>query len=96
MPGMDGTGPLGAGPGTGRGLGACGAGTRLFAGAGPRGGARFRGWGGFGFGRGWRPGRNAFRGCWGAVNRENLKAYQEYLESELKAVRSYIADEKQD
>jgi len=43
MPGFDGTGPLGQGPGTGRGLGPCGAGVRWFP--------RF--WGrGFGFGRG--------------------------------------------
>lgn len=96
MPGMDGTRPSGAGPGSGRGQGICGAGARSFAGAGFRGGARLRGWCGFGFGRGWRPGRSAFRGFWGGANRENLKAYQEYLESELKAIKGYIADEEQD
>ncbi len=54
MPGFDGTGPLGMGPGTGRGLGPCGAGVRGWFG--PR---WFPGFGrrwfgrGRGFGRGW-------------------------------------------
>lgn len=41
MPGFDGTGPMGQGPGTGRGMGYCGAGMRL--------GRNSRG--GYGFGR---------------------------------------------
>ncbi len=50
MPYRDGTGPAGAGPMTGRGLGLCG-------------GARPAGWGmGFGGGRGFGPGRGFGRG----------------------------------
>ena len=53
MPGFDGTGPLGQGPGTGRGMGPCGAGVRnpwfnWAAGFGRRWFGR-----GFGFGRRW-------------------------------------------
>lgn len=44
MPGFDGTGPLGMGPGTGRGLGPCGAGMAWRRGRGSR---------GFGFRRFW-------------------------------------------
>ncbi|MGQ9860167.1 MAG: DUF5320 domain-containing protein [Thermodesulfobacteriota bacterium] len=49
MPGLDGTGPLGMGPGTGWGMGWC------FGYGGRRRGAPPRGWwgGGFGWGRGW-------------------------------------------
>jgi hypothetical protein len=58
MPGYNRTGPMGQGPGTGRGLGPCGAGRR-------RGGGQFWG-GGFG-GSAWGFGRGCFgRGArWG-------------------------------
>ncbi|MEM2916545.1 MAG: DUF5320 domain-containing protein [Candidatus Woesearchaeota archaeon] len=45
MPGFDGTGPMGLGPMTGRGMGLCGRGFRLGFG---------RGFGRFGRGFGWR------------------------------------------
>lgn len=48
MPGRDGTGPLGAGPRTGRGFGMCGTAVR------PSGGRAVYGYGTRGRGRGWR------------------------------------------
>ncbi len=62
MPGFDGTGPMGGGPMTGRGMGFC-------AGRQPAGARRFAGRGrGFGFGRGWGGGFGWGRGFgWGAM-----------------------------
>ncbi len=85
MPGFDRTGPLGAGPRTGRGLGFCGGGPYPPAyggpvyGAGrggiPWGGGRGRAWGG---GRGWF-GRGRGRGAgwhgWGAYPPPPYAAY---------------------
>lgn len=71
MPGFDGTGPLGGGPRTGRGMGLCWpGGVSPFRGAGsygvgrggfPRGGGRGRAWGG-GRGWGWRSGGMGYPG----------------------------------
>jgi len=77
MPGFDGTGPWGQGPGTGRGLGPClnggapapfwGRGRGWF-GFGKRWFGRGRGWFGFGkgrgFGRGWFGRGRGFGGRW--------------------------------
>ncbi|MGQ9688617.1 MAG: DUF5320 domain-containing protein [Desulfobaccales bacterium] len=63
MPGYDGTGPFGAGPGTGWGMGPCGAGRRR--GGGRVWGRRF-GRGAWGFGRGaWGFGRFGPEPRWG-------------------------------
>lgn len=99
MPGFDGTGPWGAGPGTGWGLGPCGAGWR-------RGFGRFRGW--WGFGRG---GRGFGRFCWwgrrwfgpfgfgGAApygappnELEALKEEEAFLKSQLEEVQKRLAE----
>ncbi|KPJ53556.1 hypothetical protein AMJ39_04070 [candidate division TA06 bacterium DG_24] len=76
MPGLDRTGPMGAGPMTGRGLGLC-TGGRGYYGRTPRfgvgrggfpwGGGRGRAWGGgrgWGVGRGWGGGQGRGRGWW--------------------------------
>lgn len=79
MPGFDGTGPLGYGPMTGRGLGPCGRGLRR--GFGFYGGRR-RGWGrGFGY-----YGTGAYE--------PDLKGYKKYLEEELKRVNRELAAEE--
>ncbi len=108
MPGRDGTGPWGAGPRTGRGLGWCAA-PRGAAAPAPYGGGwgwwrgRGRGarcwWGpprGFGwggFGFGWR------RFGWQAANPEDevqwLKGYAANLERALEEVRSEISSLEQ-
>jgi len=87
MPGLNGMGPTGAGPRTGRGLGLCPGGP--VAGARPGMGWRGRG---FGFGRGF--GRGYYRGYYydpyyygPAYNKAGLKDYESYLENELKNVR---------
>jgi len=90
MPGRDGTGPLGYGPMTGRGLGPCG-----------RGLAFRRGFGmGFGRGLGWRYWRYwrpaPFSGV--SLNRdEELRILEEEkrsLEEELRAIESKIRELK--
>lgn len=90
MPGLDGTGPLGLGPGRGWGRGYCGAGPRP----------------GLGCGRGWRsgwwsPARN-WRPRWGlrgfapvglppAAAKEILEQEKAYLEQELAALEKRLA-----
>jgi hypothetical protein len=104
MPGYDGTGPWGAGPGTGWGLGPCGAGQRRGFG---RGFGRSMGRGAWGFGRGvyGRP-----RWGWGAFSygpfgaggpgsgaapqdeAQSLKEEQAYLQNELQAIQKRLAE----
>lgn len=98
MPGFNGTGPLGEGPRSGRGMGNCQGtyGQRADYpgrgyGMGRSGGGRGRGRSfqcgprfGFGFGRGWGAGNS----------RRDLKEYQDYLEEELKAVREELGGDK--
>ncbi len=70
MPQRDGTGPLGQGPLTGRGLGPCGTGSGLRR----------------GLGRGIGRGRGLVLGCCPVANQVNLTAEEEkkILEAELK------------
>ena len=76
MPMQDGSGPLGAGPMTGRGFGPCGGGYRRVGGYG-RGFRRA----GYGYGRG-------FRRFWSVnrVSKEDLEDEKELLQQELKEV----------
>jgi hypothetical protein len=101
MPGYDGTGPLGAGPGTGWGLGPCGAGRR-------RGFSRFgqgvRGfqpsvgeWGRTRWGRrayGYRSFGPGAGPAYGAPQDEAraLKKEAAYLQSELEAIQRRLAE----
>ncbi|MCK9375581.1 MAG: DUF5320 domain-containing protein [Syntrophobacterales bacterium] len=100
MPGYDGTGPLGAGPGTGRNQGPCGAGRRRRFG-------RSMGSEAWGFGRGVydRPrwGRRAFGyGPFGAGSPgsgpasqnevQSLKEEQASLQNELEAIQRRLAE----
>lgn len=92
MPRMDGTGPIGQGPRTGRGLGPCGLGLA-------RGNARGRGWIGRGLGLGlglalgWRRGSGWVRRPMDPADaREVLKARQQVLEEELEIVRQQLAE----
>ncbi|MFZ5449886.1 MAG: DUF5320 domain-containing protein [Thermodesulfobacteriota bacterium] len=100
MPGYNGTGPLGTGPGTGWGLGPCGAGRR-------RGFGRGMGRGAWGFGREvyGRPrwgGRAFSYGPFGAGSpgyglapqneAQSLKEEQAYLQNELEAIQKRIAE----
>uniref|UniRef100_A0A832A2J0 DUF5320 domain-containing protein n=1 Tax=Desulfacinum infernum TaxID=35837 RepID=A0A832A2J0_9BACT len=97
MPGRDGTGPWGAGPRTGRGMGWCAA---------PSGAAPWAHPAGFGFGRGGRGIRCAWgpwagfgpawgRRAWGPPSREEelgwLKAYAANLEQALEQARRRMA-----
>jgi hypothetical protein len=81
MPGMDGTGPWGQGPWTGRGLGYCNPNAPLRRGVG------FCGWG---LGRGRGIGRGLGRG-FGPPDRIFLQQRQETLEAELKRVQERLA-----
>ncbi len=91
MPGFDGTGPLGLGPGTGRGLGPCfslGL-TR------PRSGAAFSRWPGRSFGRGlgWRQWfRFAYRQPTRSEEISDIKSYIQDLKAELKEAEKYLED----
>jgi hypothetical protein len=103
MPGYDGTGPMGAGPGTGWGLGPCGAGRR-------RGISRSMGRGARGFGRGaygrprwgWRafgygpfgPGGPGGPGSGAAPQDEArlLKEREAYLQEELETVQKRLGE----
>jgi hypothetical protein len=105
MPRFDGTGPYGAGPGTGWGMGPCGAGMRRGSG----------GYGGRGFGRGgWSRGRFGGwgRGGWGSGPRafgpfgyggaaaygappdeaQALRDEEAYLRSQLDAVQQRLSE----
>ncbi len=91
MPGMDGTGPVGAGPRTGRGLGWCGR---------PRG----RGWWGYGGGPGWGRGWGLRRWLgyppagppWAEYTPEqeaaDLRAHARALEAELERIRERLSE----
>jgi Family of unknown function (DUF5320) len=105
MPGFNRTGPMGAGPGTGRGLGPCGAGRR-------RGGGQFWGQGfgrgGWGSGQGWfgRGGRGgfgpmafgpfAYGGAAGPVaspdEAQALREEEAHLKNELEAIQTRFAE----
>jgi Family of unknown function (DUF5320) len=105
MPGFDRTGPMGQGPGTGWGLGPCGAGRR-------RGGGQFwgRGFGrgAWGFGRGYfgRGGRWGFGpmafgpfGYGGAAGpgappdeAQALRDEEAYLKNELEAIQKRLSE----
>jgi hypothetical protein len=91
MPGFDGTGPLGLGPGTGWGLGPCGAGRALRRGFRP----------GFGYGRGL--GLRRFLTCpsWRYPSASVLSKQEEIellseeakvLEEELQAIKERLAE----
>ena len=96
MPRGDSTGPVGAGPMTGRGMGLCaGYGAAGFMYRGFGGGmGRGRGFGrgfGFGSGRGFGfVGRNAY-GVAAADEKEILKNETHALETELKAVKAMLS-----
>ena len=80
MPRYDGTGPLGSGPGTGWGLGPCG------AGMGWRRGGGF----GRGLGRFWRFGSQITK----KEEKEMLEEETKALEDELKAIKERLAQLK--
>jgi len=80
MPRFDGTGPLGYGPGTGRGLGPCSAGIGWRRGFG-RGYGRFWGWGPY----------NAPYRMTQKEETETLKDEAEILEEELKEIKERLA-----
>jgi len=98
MPGLDRTGPRGAGPRTGGGFGRCGQGAR--AGRGQWDSDAGRGWGrrggGRGLGRGCGWGRGWGRGAWGGGpltvedEREMLRAEAESLSSSLEEVQARL------
>ena len=103
MPGFDGTGPVGGGPGTGRGFGPC-------VGARPRlGGFRGSGYGrGTGWGSGWGPGMGFCRwwagapapyygSAWSGVEDEKafLKDQAELMKAELAEMEKRMADLEQ-
>ncbi len=85
MPGFNGTGPLGQGPLTGRGLGPCGGGMAYGR----------TGWFGRGFGYGRGFGRGFGYGYYQPTKTEevsNLKSYIQSLENELKETKNYLKD----
>ncbi|NCO88304.1 hypothetical protein AUK04_04145 [Candidatus Roizmanbacteria bacterium CG2_30_33_16] len=81
MPAFDGTGPQGAGPMTGRGMGRCGKGMG-------------RGFG-FGFGRGGRRGLGRFFGGGQAWSKTDLEDYKKALKEEMEDVDKELTDDKQ-
>lgn len=95
MPGLNGTGPAGAGSMTGRGLGPCGSGEGIPAkefygrGMGHPLGARFgRGMGcgrGMGFGGGFAPGYGYFRNAGAPLDEETRKSLLQEQRNFLKA-----------
>ncbi len=76
MPQLNGTGPMGAGPGTGRGFGPCGAQN-----------GRGRGFGQGGCGRGFGAGRRFYAS---SNNLASLQESEKFLSDELKAVQEEI------
>ena len=90
MPGRDGTGPLGRGSLTGRGLGLC---QGFNAGSGFQGrGLQCRRGFGYGFSGGIRRGWNG-PGNPVVNDRQALEDYQKYLEQELALVKGKISDD---
>ena len=87
MPGFDGTGPMGQGSLTGRGMGSCGGGRRFGAGRGfgRRGGARGGFWGGM---CNWMPSFSASPD----QEKEVLKDEIAYLKENLKAFQDRLKD----
>ncbi len=87
MPGMDGSGPLGQGPRTGRGLGPCGQGRACGLGLG-------RGRGGRGLGLGRRAGAGWMQGAVGSVadDAEVLRAQQAVLEQQLETLKQRLGE----
>jgi len=80
MPRFNGTGPLGQGPGTGRGLGPCGAGT----------GSR-RGWGrGYARGLGWKQFWGYGAGEYEAQPQISKKEEKEILENEAMSLEAEL------
>jgi hypothetical protein len=105
MPGFDRTGPMGTGPGTGRGLGPCGAGRRRgagqFWGRGFGRGAWGSGRGYFGRGARWGFGPGAFGpygygGAAGSVappdEAQSLRDEEAYLRNELEAIQKRLSE----
>ena len=87
MPAFNGTGPQGAGPMTGRGLGSCGGGQAYGRGIGRGLG---RGFGrGLGFGRGFGVG---YHQPTKVEETANTKAYISDLEAELQDAQGYLKD----
>jgi hypothetical protein len=82
MPAFDETGPQGAGPMTGRGMGPCGKGM----------GRRFGL--GFGFGQGARRGLGRFFGGGQAWSKKDLEDYKKALKEELEDVDKELANEE--
>ena len=78
MPKYDGTGPIGSGPGTGWGMGPCGAGLVWQRNFGP------------GFGRFWRFGSRITK----KEEKEILEEETKVLEDELKAIKDRLAELK--
>ena len=78
MPGFDGTGPMSAGPMTGRGMGPCGGGYGRYTGYGRRGYNR-----GGGFGRMWGP-------FWRQTTEVSDKDKLGYLQSEAKVLKEEL------
>lgn len=103
MPGLDGSGPLGAGPGTGRGLGRCGfsrgagfgarAGRPMGVGRGgaPRGGGRGRCFGGRGMGS-WRQSYADPTPFTPSEEAEVLKAQLAAAEDEIAALKNRLEE----
>jgi hypothetical protein len=94
MPGFDGTGPRGQGPGTGWGLGPCGAGRRRGIGRGiGRGGWGGRprwGWRAWGYGP-LGPGAGPMYGA-PQDEAQALKDEEAYLKGELEAIQRRLAE----
>ncbi len=86
MPGFDGTGPWGMGPGTGWGLGPCGGGFAFRRGF----GRRF--WGP-GFGRGW-----GWRWWWMNYSPEDelnfLKQQRDFIDQRIKEIEDELAQDQ--
>lgn len=105
MPRFNGTGPLGAGPGTGWGMGPCGSGMRRGAGCyggwgvgrGGWGRGRYGGWGGRGrgFGPGWYgPFGYGGAAAYGAPSDEAqaLRDEEAFLKNQLDAVQQRLSE----
>ncbi len=92
MPAMNGTGPMGQGALTGRGMGACAGNMRSTGGRGMGGASGMRGGRGFGCGRGfgWDPTVAT------QVDKAVLKAHAASLEARLDAVKRAMNEQEQE